>query len=117
MLQKFCWHCHLRQLPNATARTEPEVPGEVPRPSATQLVSAPESMRWGGCAMETCNEQRDLERWHSTRSVKGEPALTPAQCLPWTAFPGANAIEWDMDSARGLLPSATFIGGGMEYHH
>ena len=97
---------HLKQPPNATARTEPEA---LEKASALgyPLVVRP-SYVLGGRAMEIVHEQRDLERYmrEAVKVSHDSPVLLDRFLN--------DAIECDVDCIRDHT-GATFIGGVMEH--
>ena len=97
---------HLRQPPNATARTEPEAL-EKASTLGYPLVVRP-SYVLGGRAMEIVHEQRDLERYmrEAVKVSHDSPVLLDRFLN--------DAIECDVDCIRDDL-GATFIGGVMEH--
>ncbi len=103
---KLLHELHLKQPPNATARTEPEA---LEKASALgyPLVVRP-SYVLGGRAMEIVHEQRDLERYmrEAVKVSHDSPVLLDRFLN--------DAIECDVDCIRDDT-GATFIGGVMEH--
>ena len=104
--QKLLNDLHLRQPPNATARTEAEALQKADA-LGYPLVVRP-SYVLGGRAMEIVHEQRDLERYmREAVKVSNDSPVLLDRFL-------SDAIECDVDCVRDAEGN-TFIGGVMEH--
>ena len=104
--QKLLNDLHLRQPPNATARTEEEAMRKADA-LGYPLVVRP-SYVLGGRAMEIVHEQRDLERYmREAVKVSNDSPVLLDRFL-------SDAIECDVDCVRDAEGN-TFIGGVMEH--
>ena len=104
--QKLLHDLHLKQPPNATARTEADAL-EKAAALGYPLVVRP-SYVLGGRAMEIVHEQRDLERYmrEAVKVSHDSPVLLDRFL--------SNAIECDVDCVRDHT-GQVFIGGVMEH--